>query len=181
MFDLEKDISSVSLTQLKQYDIIEYGNENIQVSLFMVFDVIKDEKIPAILLQLWKFDGGYDHSFVNTMEVDFGLNKRVNFFIPVKYQATIEEINLFRGENTDLSEKEQFFFDLWPNATSEFKSQNFHLPFKVSVKIDGEITELVMPGWTPLQKIPLDKISVGSKVEIWRVKQFSTIMKVLKL
>ena len=77
LFNLDKDSHNISLSQLEKLDIIEYDNENIEKSMFLVLDSSIDEKIPALLLQLWKFEGGYDHAFANVMEVNFDLKQEL--------------------------------------------------------------------------------------------------------
>jgi hypothetical protein len=180
MFDLNNNIQDILIRGVEKNDIIEYQNDNVQSSIFVVFDTSVDNEIPALLLQLWKFEGGYDHAFVNVMEVDFGLNKRVKHFIPMKKNYTVDNILSYRGVDTDLSEKEQFFFDLWPKSTSEVKTEEYHFPFKISVKENDNKT-LILPTWTPLQRIPLDKVKSGTVLETWSVNNITTVMRVLNV
>ncbi|MHA2097519.1 MAG: hypothetical protein ACW99A_02425 [Candidatus Kariarchaeaceae archaeon] len=181
MFNLDNDSQTISLVQLKKYDIIEYGNENVSTSTFVVFDKSMDEEIPALLLQLWKFDGGYDHSFVNAMELDFGLNKRVKHYIPKIHKIKIDKIISYRSDQSSLSEKEQFFFDLWASETSEVLSNEFPIPYKINSIIQNEVKEIIIPSWTPLQKIPIYRVKEGSMIEVWSINNTFTVMKVLKL
>lgn len=180
MFGLDSNIQEISLSGVEKFDVIEYNNENLQTSKFIVFDSSIDEKIPALLLQLWKFEGGYDHAFANVMEIDFGINKRVKHYIPKKQNVTVENIISYRPIEKELSEKEQFFFDLWPKSTSQSKTEVHVIPFEI--KVDGNIEgNLIIPVWTPLQQIPAQKIKIGSIIEIWNVENVTTIMKVIQL
>lgn len=180
LFSFDNNNQDISLSQVEKFDVIEYRNENIQNSIFVVFDTSIDEKIPALLLQLWNFDGGYDHAFANVIEVDFSLNKRVKHFIPKKQTVKIEGILSYRPIQTELSEKEQFFFDLWPKSTSSIKNDENPIPFEIKL-VGMEKEKLILPNWTPLQQIPVDKIQIGSIVETWTVGSITTIMKVNKL
>ncbi|MCE7736218.1 MAG: hypothetical protein GPJ54_15155 [Candidatus Heimdallarchaeota archaeon] len=180
MFNFDNNNQDISLSQVEKFDVIEYQNESIQNSIFVVFDTSIDEKIPALLLQLWNFEGGYDHAFANVVEVDFSLNKRVKHFIPKKQSMKIENILSYRPIETELSDKEQFFFNLWPKTTSPVKNDENPIPFEITV-VGIEKEKLILPTWTPLQQIPIDKIKIGSRVEIWTAAGISTIMKVVKL
>lgn len=180
LFSIDNNHQDISLSQVEKFDVIEYQNDNVENSIFVVFDTSIDEKIPALLLQLWNFDGGYDHAFANVIEVDFSLNKRVKHFIPKKQTVKVERILSYRPVEAELSEKEQFFFNLWPKSTSRFRSDDNPIPFEI--KVAGmENQNLILPTWTPLQQIPVDKIKIGSTIEIWTAGSITTIMKVNKL
>lgn len=181
MFDIENQSRSITLGHVAKYDVIEYGNENLEESIYVVFNTNRDDKIPAILLELWKFKGGYDHAFANVMEIEFNVNKRVKYFIPSKIEVKIQEIVSYRPKNSGLTEKEMFFFDVMPDKTSATQNVEFDTPFQCAVKINDELCNVILPSWTPIQKLPLEKITQGSTIEIWTVESAPTVMKVVKL
>ena len=181
MFDIENQSRSITLGHVEKFDVIEYGNESLEESIFVVFNINKDESIPAVLLGLWKFKGGFDHAFSNVMEVDFNVNKRVKYLVPKINVVEILKITSYRTINTNLTDKEMFFFDVMPDETSKTKSNEFSIPFQCSILIDDREHEVLLPSWTPIQKLPLEKIELRSKIEIWNVENELTVMRVIKL
>lgn len=181
MFDIENSSRSITLSHVEKFDVIEYGNENLEKSIYVVFKINKDDSIPAILLELWKFKGGFDHAFANVMEIDFSVNKRVRFYLPIKSEVEILKITSYRSENTDLTDKEMFYFDVMPKNTSKIKTKDFNIPFQCDIKINNKIYSVLLPSWTPIQQLPLLNIHEGSKIEVWKIENELTIMKVIKI
>lgn len=179
-FSLNNLSESCSLWNLKKLDIIIYDSINNAQDHYLVYNVDKDSKIPAILLQLWKFRGGYDHSVVNIIESDFGVNKQVSIYKPKIHSEKIIQFSSYRPKNSGLSNKEEFFFDISPKSESKNSMKSHPIPFKVVVS-NFINTEIIIPSWTPVQMIPLDRIKEGSTVEVWEVGEIINIMKVLKL
>ena len=180
-FILDKISKNRSISNLQKYDIIKLSTNDNQIDCYMVYEIEKDMNIPAVLLQLWKFEGGYDHMFINTLENDLNINTHVPVMIPLKIYGKIKKITSYRPEKSGLTEKEEFFFDVWPKSESP-KIDNVHtLPYKCKITYQDQIKELILPSWTPLQKLPLDKIKIGSVLEIWETDNISTIVKVQKL
>ncbi|MHA2169743.1 MAG: hypothetical protein ACXAB7_07615 [Candidatus Kariarchaeaceae archaeon] len=172
---------SRSVNSLEKFDIIKYASEQVKNNYYMVFATEKDETVSSLFLQLWRFDGGYDHAFINILESDFGLNKQVPVFIPDITQARIKAIHSYRPEKSTYTDKEEFFFDAWPESENKEKDEIHTLPFRCRAQLGGSEVDLIIPSWTPLQKIPVDRITEGSQVELWKVEEITNLMKVVKL
>jgi len=177
------DISKTrGLGNLEAHDIIEFESEFVDLNTFMVMAVERDDSIPAILLQLWQFEGGYNHAFKNVLENDFGINKQVPYFVPTIKKAEVEQILTYRPSESGLSKKEELFYDLWPETTATKQDEEHKIPYEVLLRFeDGHQEELVLPSWTPLQRLPLDRIHAGTMVEVWTAHDITNIMKVLQL
>lgn len=181
MLPIDSIEQTILLCNAEKYDVIKYGSDRISEDLFVVFSSEIDESIPALLLQLWKFYGGYDHSFVNIMEIDFGLNKNVKLFDPIKYKVEIDQIVSYRDTKNNMNKKEEFYFDMWPKTEKTVQSKKYSLPFRIEVNIDNKQLELILPTWTPIQQLPIDRIKTGSSLEVWQVGTTFSVMKVLKI
>lgn len=180
-FSLDITENTRSLSNLELLDIIDYEGEYIELDRFIVLSIDRDDTIPAMLIQLWKFRGGYNHAISNVMQNDLGMNKQVPFYEPMKSQAKITKIIQYRPKESGLSKKEEFFFDLKPKSVSPHPNTTHPLPFKVEVQIGEELQELIIPEWTPVQKLPLDRVKEGTIVELWTVENETNIMRVLKI
>lgn len=178
---LNLDTNKRPLSTLKKHDLIFFNTDVIQLDYFMVYDIDRDDDIPALLIQLWKFRGGYDHAMYNIVENDFGLNKQVEIHLAKIFNAKISRILTFRSQDEKLSEKEKFIFDVYAEEKSEYKTDLFNLPYEVEVESENRTLSLIIPDWTPLQKLPVNRIKVDTLIEIWNINDIYTVMKVLKL
>ncbi|MHA2502569.1 MAG: hypothetical protein ACXAE3_06860 [Candidatus Kariarchaeaceae archaeon] len=180
--DINLNISETrSIGNLVQNDIIEFESSHITRDIFMILQIEKDDTIPAMLLQLWKFEGGYNHAVRNVMENDLGLTRQVRYFEPSISKAIVKKITEYRPEKSEYDRREELFFDVWPTSTSEIQNEECPIPFKARVEFGNDETELIIPSWTPLQRIPLDRISTGSEVEVWEVEGIQNIARVLSI
>ena len=171
-----------SLGNLQPYDIIEFQSQYINRDVFMVVSIEKNDEIPAILLQLWQYSGGYNHALKNIMENDLGINQQVPFLSPIIEIGIIINIINYRSNDSGLSKKEELFFDVWPKEISENKDDYYNIPFEVEVEIEsGKIEKMILPAWTPLQKLPILEVKKGTKVETWKANNTLNIMKVIEL
>lgn len=181
-FSLDVDQNKRGLGSLDQHDVIEFESQFVDLDIYMVTAIEKNDEIPAILLQLWKFDGGYNHEFKNVMENDLGINTQVPYFKPNIRKAIVEKIKLYRPAESGLSKKEELFFDVWPEITNEQQTDTCDTPYEVQIRYeDGTTDTLIIPSWTPLQRLPLDRIQCGTEVETWSIKDITNIMKVTQL
>lgn len=169
------------LSMVEAGDIIRYGTNQVPEAIYYVFSKEMDKTIPAALFEVWKFVGGYDHYFTRFLANDFELTKAVEVFPPKKHTVTIEQILAYRPPTEGLTDKEEFHFDVDAKETSPDKTGKFSLPYAATVTIDNEPREIILTQWTPLQKVPIDRIREGSIVEVWEVDGFLTMMKVLRL
>lgn len=170
------------LGNLAPNDIIEFESDFVDLDIFMVQSIEKDDDIPALLLQLWQFEGGYNHAFKNVMENDFGINTQVPYFSPTQQAAVIEEFISYRPKESGYSKKEELFFDVWAEDTSNEQNDQYPLPYEVKIRFEnGTTATLILPTWTPLQRLPLDRVKTGTEVEVWTVKDITNIMKVNQL
>lgn len=175
------DLNHVLLSKVQKFEVIKIGTNQIHFANYVVIDKDIDESIPAVLLQLWRFDGGYDHAVVNLLESDLGVNSMVKSQSPSKFQTKIEEILSYRSNQSALTEKEEYFYDVYPETTSSSISNEFTIPYQCKVKVNNDIKTVILPSWTPLQNLPLDRLKSDSVLEIWAVEDIFTVMKVLKL
>jgi hypothetical protein len=180
-YQLNNISNTRSLKNLSKFEVIKFGSLNVPEDYYMVFSKEIEESIPSLFLQLWKLEGGYDHAFVNIMENDFGLNKQVPVYEVEKYRGRILQITSYRPENSGYSDKEEFFFDIMPKSTSPESNAIHSIPFKCNVDVGNQLYELIIPSWTPIQKIPIKKIKEGSFVELWGAQNIVNLMRVLKL
>ena len=178
---LDNLTSSRPLSTLQRGDTIEYMSDYIPKDIFVIYDIDMDNSIPALLVQMWKFQGGFDHGVYNIVVNDLEVNKMVSILNPTTHQAKIGSIINFRTENDNLTDKERFIMNVKPDKTQEINDEIFTLPYECNVIINGEQIRLNIPSWTPLQKLPVDRMKVGSLVEIWEINSKLTIMKTLKL
>lgn len=176
------DITSIKpLSSVQRPDVIEYQTEYIPNDIFVVYDIDNAIDITAVLVQLWKFEGGYDHGIYSIVENDLQINKSVKILIPIKHKIVIEKIISYRLELSDLSEKEIFIMDLKPKSLRSEIIDEYYIPYECMVIINGTEKILNLPSWTPIQKLPFEQIKKGSILEIWEVKNKFSIMKVLKI
>lgn len=169
------------LMHVEKHDIIRYSAERIPDAIYVVFDVDKNPSLPALMCEIWAFEGGYDHAFHRFLEGDINVNKAVPAYEHQEWMGEILAITEYRAPREDLTDKEEFHFDPVPHEVSTEPSANVSIPYKVLLKKDMEELELIIPQWTPLQQIPLDKIREGTVVQGWLVEGVHTIMKVLRL
>ncbi len=175
------NFTSVKLvSNLQKYDAIEYSSEQINLDKFIVYSIEKDLSIPALLLQIWKFNGGYDHAVYNVVENGFTVNKPVKILSPKKLIAKIEKIINFRKEEY-VPERQKFLTDIYPDILSPEKTEEFNIPYTCIVSIGSTELTLNIPEWTPFQKLPVTKLKIGSIVEVWDLDNNFGIMKALKL
>lgn len=177
----QKDLNHVLLSKVQNLEVIKLGTNQIQFANYVVIDKDIDESIPAVLLQLWRFDGGYDHAVINLLESDLGVNSMVKSVSPQKFQAKVEEILSYRSNQRKLTEKEEYFYDVHPDVTSNTISGEFTIPYQCKVKLNDENKIVNLPSWTPLQNLPLERLKSGSILEIWSIDNVLTVMKVIKL
>lgn len=180
-FSLDITENTRSLSNLELLDVIDYEGEYIELDRFVVLSIDRDDSIPAMLVQLWKFRGGYNHAISNVMQNDLGMNKQVPFYEPQKSQAKITKITEYRPKESGLSKKEEYFFDLMPESVSSDPSPSYPIPFKVEVQMANNLQEFIIPEWTPVQRLPLDRIKIGTIIELWTVDDDTNIMRVLKI
>lgn len=173
--------SSRLISNVIQYDIVEFESSHITKDIYMIVELEKDDSIPAVLLRLWRFEGGYNHAFRNVMENDLGMNRQMPFFEPRVETGVITDFTEYRREKSEMSPREELFFDVWASKIGHEKTEEFNTPYKAIVEVNNEKNEYLIPAWTPLQRLPLDRIKIGSTVEIWHVNHISNIMKVIKL
>jgi hypothetical protein len=170
------------LSQLEKQDIIYFGSRQIPENYYFVFDIDKELSIPALVVEIWGFDGGYDHEFHRFLENDMNVNKSVPYFKPVEREAEVIKIVNYRSDPPDhLSEKEIFHFNMVPDQLSVDKTNDFNYPYELIIDTEGTKIQVVLPQWTPLQNIPTDRVKVGTRLLVWTVKDITTVMKVLKL
>ena len=169
------------LSTLQKADIIEYQSEYIPKDIFVIYDTDIDNSIPALLLQMWKFKGGYDHGVYNIVINDLDINRAVPILDAIIHHVQIEKIINFREENSNLTDKEKFIMNVKPIKVQGYQDKSYYLPYECEVTIDGETILVNIPDWTPLQKLPVTRIKVGSLVEIWEINSNFSIMKTLKL
>lgn len=179
--DLNLDKSKKLLMKLENLDVIRYSSDRVPDGKYVVFNIDKDVTIPAILCEIWAFEGRFDHAFHRFIENDINVNKVVDFYKPKKHTGIIKKIVNYRDARSDLSDKEIFHFDLEPREILEEPSGECVHPYELTVTIGEKMEQLILPQWTPIQKIPVDKIKPGTTVEIWEVEGVFVIMKVLKL
>lgn len=179
-FELNIDLSR-SINNVIQHDIVMFESPHITKDIYMIVEIEKDTAIPAVLLRIWKFEGGYNHAFRNVMENDIGMNRQLPFFEPRIETGVIVSIIEFRSDKSGMSPKEELFFDVWASRTGSEKTEELNTPYKAIIKIEELEMEYLIPAWTPLQKLPLNRIKIGSTVEIWHVNQISNIMKVIQI
>lgn len=176
------DDATRRLGDLQKNDIIDFESQFINKDTFMVLSVEKDEEIPVILLQLWQFRGGYNHAVKNVMENDLGVNTPVPYYEPIKSIGVVEEIVNHRPKESGFSKKEEMFFDLWPEQTSDVKDEIFEIPYEIILRFENdEIKKYILPVWTPIQRLPIDKVKVGSVLEVWQANGIENIMRVLQV
>ena len=176
------DDATRRLGDLQKNDIIDFESQFINKDTFMVLSVEKDEEIPVILLQLWQFKGGYNHAVKNVMENDLGVNTPVPCYEPIKSIGVVEEIVNHRPKESGFSKKEEMFFDLWPEKTSDVKDEIFEIPYEIILRFENdEIKKYILPVWTPIQRLPIDKVKVGSVLEVWQANGIENIMRVLQV
>lgn len=178
---LDNITSNRPLSTLQRPDLIEYQSDYIQKDVFVVYDIDKDNSIPALLLQMWKFRGGYDHGVYSIVVNDLDMNNTVTILEPVIYHVLIEKIINFRAENDNLTDKEKFIMDVKPDRVQELKDESYILPYECEVIIKGVTILVNIPDWTPLQRLPVARMKSGSLVEIWEINSLFTMMKTLKL
>ena len=74
------------------------------------------------------------------------------------------------------------FFDLWPEKTSDVKDEIFEIPYEIIIRFENdEIKKYILPVWTPIQRLPIDKVKVGSVLEVWQANGIENIMRVLQV
>lgn len=178
---LDNLTSSRPLSSLVRGDVIEYQSDYIPKDTFVVYAKDMDETIPALMVQLWKFSGGYDHGIYNIVVNDLGINTSVPILTPEKIIGKIVKILNYRTHITELTDKEIFIMNMVPKELSEENDDHFTLPYECIIQTDEGEIQLILPDWTPIQKLPIDRINVGTFVEIWRTEYEDTIMRVLKL
>ncbi|MDH5401973.1 MAG: hypothetical protein OEY49_05730 [Candidatus Heimdallarchaeota archaeon] len=179
VIDIESFENKKLLSKLNVFDIIEFGNNQIPLSHFMVMSIDIDDSIPAILLQLWKIEGGFEHQVVNIVEADLGINTQVKIITPIKSSLMITEVKSFR-QPSELSEKEQYYFELYPDQLF-YNNASSLLPYEVEVINNNQKMIVTLPNWSPLQRFPLSKIKSGSILELWQIDSIYVPMKILKL
>lgn len=178
---LDNLTNSRPLSSLQRPDLIEYSSDYISKDLFVVYGVDIDTTIPALMVQLWKFSGGYDHGMYNVVVNDLAMNQTIPIQQPNIHIVSIKKILNYRNNKTDLSDKEIFIMNIKPDTLVNEKDNENQLPYECTVDLgDREIT-LNIPNWTPLQKLPVEKIKKGSILEIWECDHQFSIMKVRKL
>lgn len=181
MFNLDKFENRKLIKQLVKYDVIRYNNEYVDDAYYIVFDTQTDTVSNTILLSLWRFDGGYDHAFINIIETDFSLNNQVEILTPKKLIVEIKSIQNYRKKDSGMSDKEEFFYNVEPFKVSKKLTSSFETPHLATIDVEGSLSNLILTAWTPLQQIPVERIRIGSKVEIWQINEILTLMKVIKL
>ena len=89
----------------------------------------------------------------------------------------------WESKNSDvLCKKEEMFFDLWPEKTSDVKDEIFQIPYEIIIRFENdEIKKYILPVWTPIQRLPIDKVKVGSVLEVWQANGIENIMRVLQV
>ncbi|MCY3411303.1 MAG: hypothetical protein INQ03_06660 [Candidatus Heimdallarchaeota archaeon] len=180
--DLIDDLNAYRpLSRVDRPDVIEFESDSIAKNVFVVYSTDFNDTIPALLVQLWKFTGGFDHGMYNIVVNDLAVNTSVPVYRPERISAQITRITKYRPSTIDKTEKEQFIMNLYPDSTSPKKNEQYSLPYMCTVKTDSDEFDLNIPSWTPVQILPVERIKEGSIVEIWKIKDEMGIMKVLKL
>ncbi len=179
--DLDLTSSSKLLMKLEKLDVIRYRSDRVPDGIYVVFDIDKDITIPALMCEIWAFEGKFDHAFHRFLENDINVNKAVKVYRPKLHTGVVKKILNYRDARSDLSDKEIFHFDLDPLEIREEPEGECVHPYELLVDIGGEEWKLIIPQWSPLQKLPVDRIKEGTSVEIWEVDGVFTIMKVLRL
>ncbi len=178
---LDNITSKRPLSSLQRPDVIEYQSDYIPKDIFIVYGSEKDDTIPALLVQLWKFEGGYNHGIYNIVVNDLGVNTSVSIFEPKKIVGQIIKILNYRSNIQTLTDKEVFVMNMKPSELLSEKNDEFCLPYEcVIITEQGEMV-LNIPDWTPEQRLPVDRIKIGTFIEIWEIQDKLGIMKVLKL
>ena len=175
------DVNSKLLTNINRLDIIQYKSDRIPDGIYIIFSIEKDMTLPVIICEVWAFTGGYDHRFHRFLENGLGINKSITTHPYTKFHAKILTIKKYRALRHDLTEREEFHFDVPPHKTSSIRDIECNLPYIVIIGDDENTHELILPKWTPLQKLPIERVQIGTLVEVWQVNTAKTVMKIVKL
>ena len=179
--DLLSNLNLKIITTLEKNDVIQYESENIPLDYFIVYSIDKDHTIPAVLLQLWRFKGGYNHAVINIVHNGLDVNLTTKLIEPNILTGRISKITGYRSNTTEYDKKEQFILNMDPENITEIANEEHQIPYSCTIETKGGSFDLNLPEWTPLQMIPLDRIKEGSYVQIWEVEGNYSIIKVLKL
>lgn len=179
--DLLPDLNLKIITTLEKNDVIQFESENIPLDYFIVYSIDKDHTIPAVLLQLWRFNGGFNHAVLNIVHNGLDVNLTTKLIEPIILTGRISKITGYRSITTKYNKKEQFLLNLEPESLTEVMDEEHQIPYSCTIETKEGSFELNLPEWTPLQMLPLDRVTVGSYVQIWEVEGNYGLIKVLKL
>ncbi len=179
--DLIPDLNLKIITTLEKNDVIQFESENIPLDYFIVYSIDKDHTIPAVLLQLWRFNGGYNHAVLNIVHNGLDVNLTTKLIEPNILTGRISKITSYRSSTTTYNKKEQFLLNLDPENLTDMKDKIHQIPYSCTVETNKGSLDLHLPEWTPLQMLPLDRVKVGSYVQIWDIEGNIGLIKVLKL
>lgn len=168
------------LAKVSQYEVIRFENDRIEDDYYVVFKNEQHPTEPFIVVELWQFEGGYDHRFHRFLEQDAGLNVTVDVYTPKVYHVPVQEIISYRTES-GLTDKEEFFFNITADSTQAQPDTKYRYPYELKVAINGNEEHIIATQWTPLQKIPVEKMQVGSVIEVWEIDEIYTMMKILQV